>query len=398
MEIRLSFLLVMTVIFTVPFLLWRLGRTNGYAPLVVIQILVGILLGPGVLGRTDPDFFMEMLNPKVLFLLKGVAWWGVMCFVMLTGLELDLRASWAHRKEALTTAGLALIVPFALCAMAAAPLSQNPAWIGSNSQPWQFSTGVGMACSVTALPILTLFLQQMGILGSPLGQRVLRFASVDDLVLWTILAFVLIDWNRLLAQFGFFLGFIPAGLTVRLCMRRLEVSDRWYAALIWLTVCALAAEYAGLHFTVGAFLAGASLDLDWFDRARVEQMRASVLFFMMPVFFLLTGLQTEWNPGESSILTVAGVLLFLSVLGKLTGVFLAGKMLGWRRGEAAIIGWLLQTKALIMILFSNVLLDRSIITERMFSVLLLVALISTALTMPMVRLFGCEALREGRRP
>ena len=119
---------------------------------------------------------------------------------------------------------------------------------------------------------------------------------------------------------------------------------------------------------------------------------------MMPVFFLLTGLQTEWNPGESSILTVAGVLLFLSVLGKLTGVFLAGKMLGWRRGQAAIIGWLLQTKALIMILFSNVLLDRSIITERMFSVLLLVALISTALTMPMVRLFGCEALREGRRP
>ena len=172
----------------------------------------------------------------------------------------------------------------------------------------------------------------------------------------------------------------------------MKACDRWYAALIWLTACATTADYAGLHFTVGAFLAGVTLDLEWFERDRVEQMRSSVLLFMMPVFFLLTGLQTAWNPADISVVTVAGSLLALSVLGKLSGVYLAGRILGWKKGEAGIVGWLLQTKALIMILFANVLLDRLIITQSMFSVLILVAITSTTLTMPMVRWVGRRSL------
>ena len=105
---------------------------------------------------------------------------------------------------------------------------------------------------------------------------------------------------------------------------------------------------------------------------------------VMPVFFLSTGLRTNWAMGGSAVFLVAGLLLIASVSGKLIGTQLAGKILNWKPGEAALIGWLLQTKALIMIIFANVLLDKQIITSETFTALLLMAVASTMLTVPMV--------------
>jgi Kef-type K+ transport system membrane component KefB len=104
----------------------------------------------------------------------------------------------------------------------------------------------------------------------------------------------------------------------------------------------------------------------------------------MPVFFLSTGLRTQWDLGGAAVFLAAGVLLAASVAGKLAGVHLAGRLLKWPRGEASLIGWLLQTKALIMIIFANVLLDRQIITSDAFTALLLMAVGSTMLTIPVV--------------
>lgn len=395
-DLRLTFLWVMTLIVTLPFLVWRLGRTDAYAPLVVVQIIVGILLGPGVFGRIEPQIFSSLFNPQVIQLLKGIAWWGVMSFVMLTGLELDLGASLRHRKEALVTAGFALILPFTLCVLVAVPLSGRVGWVGASAEKWQFIAGVGMACSVTALPILALFLEKLGIRRLPLGQRVLRYASLDDVAIWSILAFVLMDWARLASQLGFLLSLIPGGILVRRWLPRLPGADRWYVAVIWFSACAFASDYAGLHFTVGAFLAGVILDANWFDRNAIEQLRSQTLLLLMPVFFLLTGLQTEWGLDGWEVFAVAGLLLVASVSGKLLGVYAAGRVLGWKPGEAGVIGWLLQTKALIMILFASVLLDHGIITAAAFSALLLVALSSTMLSVPMIGIFGRKALEEAK--
>jgi Kef-type K+ transport system membrane component KefB len=102
------------------------------------------------------------------------------------------------------------------------------------------------------------------------------------------------------------------------------------------------------------------------------------------VFFLSTGLRTEWGVGGVAVFGVAAALLVAAVAGKLAGTHLAGRLLGWAPGEAALVGWLLQTKALIMIIFSNVLLDRGVITADTFTALLLMAVASTMLTVPMV--------------
>ena len=116
----------------------------------------------------------------------------------------------------------------------------------------------------------------------------------------------------------------------------------------------------------------------------MDLLRHHVLLVVMPVFFLSTGLRTNWSVGGEAVFIAAAVLLFASVAGKLLGVQIAGKVLKWQPGEASIIGWLLQTKALIMIIFANILMDKGVITSETFTALLLMAVASTMLTVPVV--------------
>ena len=389
------FLIAMTIILAAPYLLWRLGRTDYVAPLVVVQILLGIVLGPGVLGAIFPAYYAAVFSPPVIQALNGIAWWAVMLFVWLAGIELDVRQVWRQRRECGSTAALALGMPLLFGAVAAlALLAWRDGWIGAVGTRWQFVLGIGMACAVTALPILLLLMEKLGILREPLGQRVLRYASLDDLAVWAVLALILLDWQRVGLQLAFLLLFAPVAWGFRALMRRLPAGDRWYVGLIWLAACGYAADRAGLHFMVGAFLAGAVTDRDGYDHAQLDLLRRHVLLVVMPVFFLSTGLRTGWSIGGAAVWVAAAALLLASVGGKLAGVGLAGRLLGWARGDAWTIGWLLQTKALIMIIFADVLLDRQIITRASFTALLLMAVASTMLTVPMV----APRLRWATRP
>ena len=381
-----AFLLVLLAVFTLPWALWRLAGGGIRLPMVVVQIVGGILLGPGVLGVLAPGAHHEVFRPDVMAALNGVAQWAVMLFIFLAGLELDLSESWARRRETLVTAGAALVVPLGLGSAAALVLVRQVGWVGAAASDWQAVLGIGMACAVTALPILVLFLGQLGLLRQPLGQRVLRYASLDDVAIWAVLALILLDWDRLARQLGFALIFLTAAPLMRRLMPRLAERDRWFVALIWLLSASFAADWAGLHYMVGAFLAGALLEARWFGIERVDLMRDVILTVLMPVFFLSTGLRTSWEIGGPAVFGAALLLLAASVVGKLAGVHLAGWILGWPRREATVIGWLLQTKALIMIMsiFANILLDKDVISPATFTALLLMALGSTVLTMPVV--------------
>jgi Kef-type K+ transport system membrane component KefB len=378
------FLIAMAIIFSIPYLIWRVGNTDYYAPLVVVQIIAGILLGPGILGEVFPDYYAHVFNAPVVQSLTGIATWAVMIFVWIAGIELDLGQAWLQRRESIITAGLALVAPLLLGAVVGLGMTMHTGWIGAAAVTWQFVLGVGMACAVTALPILMLFMEKLDILRQPLGQRILRYASLDDIAIWAVLALILMDWQRIGMQAGFLLAFGAASVGVRHLMARIAAGDRWYAGLVWLIVSALGAEWCGLHFMVGAFLSGAVLDADWFDQQQMDTLRHHVLLILMPVFFLSTGLKTDWSMGGQMVFIAAALLLLASVGGKLLGLHIAGRILRWNPGEASIIGWLLQTKALIMIIFANILLDRDLITGETFTALLLMAVLSTMLTVPMV--------------
>ena len=385
METSSYLLLALAVVLAVPWLIWRLGRTERYAPLVVVQILTGILLGPGILGAALPDLHARIFSEAVILSLGGIATWGVVLFVWLAGLELDLGATWKNRGDALTTAALALLAPLLAGTLVAwLLLTHDAGWLGSAGARWQFLFGIGMACAVTALPILILFMARLDILRRPLGQRILRYASLDDIAIWIVLTLILLDFERMGKQAIFVLAFSAGTALVRRLMPRLSDTDRWFAAVIWLTVCALGSDIAGLHYMVGAFLAGVVLDSRWFGHTAMDRLRDFLLLVLMPVFFLSTGLRTDWAMGGFAVLVAAGLLLAATVWGKLAGVHLAGWWLGWEPGEARLVGWLLQTKALIMIIFANILLDRAIISAEAFTALLLMAAVSTMLTIPMV--------------
>ena len=378
------FLIAIGIIFTVPYLIWRVGNTDYYAPLVVVQIITGILLGPGILGKVFPDYYAFVFTQPVVQSLNGIAWWGVMVFVWIAGIELDLKKAWTYRRESAITAGLALATPLLLGSIVAAGMLMYAGWIGPKAMTWQFVLGVGMACAVTALPILILLMEKLEILRQPIGQRILRYASLDDVAIWGVLALILMDWQRVGMQAMFLFAFAVCSYGFRKLMVWLPERDRWYVGLIWLALCGFGADWSGMHYMVGAFLAGAVIDSDWFNQKQMDQLRHNVLLVVMPVFFLSTGLKTNWSVGGEAVFIAAGVLLLASIAGKLLGVQLAGKVLKWQPGEASIIGWLLQTKALIMIIFITILLDKGIITSETFTALLLMAVASTMLTVPVV--------------
>lgn len=384
MPVSELFLLVLVLILSLPYLAWRLAGSPLALPLVVVQIMAGVLLGPGVAGAVWPDLHAALFRPEVLTALNGVALWGVVLFVFLAGLELDLGETWNSRGETLTVAGLALVVPLLFGICAGAVLILWGGWAGPKATNWQVALGIGMACSVTALPILVLFLGELGILRSALGKRVMRYASLDDIAVWAVLAIVLLDWERVGRQAAFLAFFALASLPMRAAMRRLSSRDRWPAALVWLAALSFVADWSGLHYIVGAFLAGLILQGEMLGERSIDEMRKVVLLVLMPIFFLSTGLRTGWELGGLGVTAAALLLLAAAVGGKLGGVWLAGHILGWSRDEAWTIGWLLQTKALIMIIFVNVLLDRQVITPAAFTALLLMALGSTVLTMPIV--------------
>ena len=396
---KTAYLIVMLGIFALPWLVWRLARTEDIAPLVVVQIVAGILLGPGVAGAVFPEVHQQLFQPAVVANLNGLAWWAVIIFLWLAGIELDLRSAWAGRRETAVTAGLAMAMPLLVGAAAAWALLQwMPGLLGPKASELQFVAALGMGAAVTALPILMLLMEKLGILRTPLGQRVLRYASLDDIAIWIVLALILVDADRLLHQIGFLVAFAVLAPFVRRGLRAVGEFDRWALGLMWLLACALGSDASGLHFMVGAFLAGVIIDRQWFAEERFDLVRNTVLVFMMPVFFLSTGLRTEWDAGGSAVFIAAGVLLVASVAGKRLGITIAAKILGWKPGEAYLIGWLLQTKALIEIIFATILLDKGIISADAFTALLLMAVASTMLTIPMVRRrYGAAGIPEAMK-
>jgi Kef-type K+ transport system membrane component KefB len=305
-----TFLIAMAIIFSIPYFVWRIFRTDYYAPLVVVQIIGGILLGPGVLGAVFPDYYNFVFTPPVIAQLNGIAQWAVMIFVWIAGIELDIHLAWRHRRETGITAGLALGVPLLFgCGAALIMMMLGGGWIGPRGHTWQLIVGIGMACAVTALPILVLFMEKLAILRQPLGQRILRYASLDDVAIWGVLALILLDWERVGRQLGFLLCFGVTAFLVRKIMWRIPERDRWYAGLFWLALAGFAADWSGLHFMVGAFLSGAVLDASMFNQERMDQFRAHVLLAIMPVFFLSTGLRTTWEMGGLVVFGAGAILL-----------------------------------------------------------------------------------------
>lgn len=379
-----NYLLILLGIFLVPYLIWRLFRTDKHAPLVVVQIVAGICFGPGIFGNYFPDLYSDVFSPDTVKMMSGVATWAVVLFVATAGIEINLSEARRNWKETITTASSALFTPLIVGIPLMVALSFGDRWMGEDAQQWQFVLAAGMALSVTALPILVLLLDRMSLLKTDIGVRCLRYASFDDVAIWTVFAIIMLDWDKVTRQIVFLTLYIFAASLIRKYAYKVSQQDRMPIFLAWVVFCALFADWAGLHYIVGGFLAGLILDDEWFGKEAVVQFRNYVLLLIMPIFFLSTGLRTEWELNNPIVIGLAVVLFCVQAFGKILGIRIAAIVNKWDKKEATTIGWLLQTKALIEIIFCTMMLDKGIISAQMFTALLFMAIFSTVATTPVV--------------
>lgn len=413
----LLFLLQSLLLIGGPFLLWRLGGGRHVAPMVVIQILFGVALGPSLLGRLAPDLWGVLFAPAALVPLSGLALMAVVFFAFLTGLHLD-PAEFRGRGSAFAAVALSsMLVPTLLGGALGWWLAGAfPAMTGPRATPGLFAAGFGICVGVTALPVLGAILREMGLLGDRVGRLALGYAAVNDALLWLLITAVL-AWTAGDGGKGWavatvaLLGFAYVGVTVlavrplldRL-LERVAPDGRMGDTAVVVTCAALLAsaavtEVIGLHYILGAFVAGTAMPRR-FAAAILDRLEHFSTLILLPFFFTLTGLKVTLTLDDPAQWTVFGLASLVTLVGKMVGTALPARLTGECWPDALRLGTLMPCKGLMEVIVLTVLLEAGVLSGSCFSAMVLMAVTVTALTQPMTRLAGRwrPAEMEGAAP
>jgi Kef-type K+ transport system membrane component KefB len=396
------FLVQALVVLALPVALWRIARLRNALPLAVVQILVGVALGPSVLGRLAPELVAALISPQALAPLSGIATLAVVLFAFVVGLHSDaglLRG----RGPALIWIGIgSALLPTLLGTGAGLLLAHRyPGAVGPKASPGEFAAAVGICAGVTALPVLGAILLQMGLLRQRLGQLALTCAAINDALLWIFLAGLLAYgagwrsgggtfWPVLLGGPLYLLlvfGLVRPALARLATSRTKEADPELGLAAACATALGSAAltEALGLHHVLGAFFAGVAMP-GAVRRAILMRFEAAVSVALMPFFFVLTGLRTMVDLSSGTFVAVFLLTTLAATLGKFGGTALLARAAGEGWPTALGLGALMQTKGLMEVVVLTVVLDAGLIGPATFSALVLMALVSTAATMPLARL------------
>lgn len=412
--LRPSLLLAqLVVILTLSRLTGRLFVRFGQ-PRVVGEMFAGVLLGPSALGLIAPHLY-DMLFPRgsVRFL-NALSQVGLMLFMFLVGLELDLASIRRHGRAVILAAHAGIALPFFFGTAIALVLYQR---LAPGGVPFfAFALFVGVAMSVTAFPVLARIIAEQTWRSSTLASLALSTAAVSDVTAWCILAVVValardaatpiplwVTAGGLLALvvlMGTVGRLAVAYLARRLTSdaRRDRVDDDALAAVIVVVLaCALTTEMLGVHALFGAFLAGVVMPKDAVTIQAIEvRLREVLSIILLPIFFTFSGLRLRIGSiSDGWTWAVCGLVIVLSVVGKVGGSALAGRVSGFSWRNAVSLGVLMNTRGLMELVVLNIGLDAGIISPPLYAVLVLMALLTTLMTTPLLRLIGPQAPRLG---
>jgi Kef-type K+ transport system membrane component KefB len=386
-------------------LLARWLRYLGQPP-VVGEVIAGILLGPSLLGAIAPEAFHFLIPPsasdpygRVPAALKAVSELGVILYMFLVGLDLNAARMARRAHAALAVSHSSIVVPFVLGSMLALGLYPNFSHAGVPFTSFALFMGVAMA--ITAFPVLARILTDRGLEKTEIGSIALGCAAVDDVSAWCLLALVVgvaqADVGPGAVAIGGACGFIAfVLLVVRPLLRR--AVRRWESqpgpipvpAVTWTLVAvllaALTTELIGIHAVFGAFLLGAVIPHDSrIAREFTKKSKEIVTVLLLPAFFAYTGMRMQLGllRGWESWLWCAAIIL-VATLGKFGGTLIAGRLtgLGWR--DAAVLGTLMNTRGLMELVVLNIGLDLGVISPTLFAMMVIMALVTTALTAPVL--------------
>jgi Kef-type K+ transport system membrane component KefB len=399
----LIFLLQVLIVVVLPFVVLRLSQLKGWVPLVVVQILVGIALGPSLFGRLAPDFYQMFFNKEALSQLSGIASVAVLVFGLITGLHLKPSIFRDNGGAFTFVAATSVIVPTALGFLAGLWIAlHRPEELGDRVTAIQFAGAIGIYTGNTALPVLGAILYEMDLLGRRIGNLALAIAGFNDGLLWILLGLLLtqvaghgLEGPGVLVS----LVVLPVYLAVmaavvRPLLRRVvtpritngKIHESGLAIVCAVTIgSALVTQTLGMHYILGAFIAGVIMPEE-LRKAILDRVQVMTIGLLMPFFFLLTGVRTVVELSSSVFLEVFIIATTVAVVGKVGGAALAARIVGASWPNALGLGALLQTKGLMDLIVLTILLDERIISVNVFSALVLIPVVSTALAQPLARL------------
>jgi Kef-type K+ transport system membrane component KefB len=398
-------LMQIVVILAVAGLFGRLFRRLGQPP-VMGEMIAGIVLGPSVLGFFFPEAMTFVFPTSSLGTLQLLSQLGVVLFMFIVGMELNVRHVKEKGSAAVMISHASIIVPFVLGTALALFLYRGLAPPGTSFSA--FALFIGVAMSITAFPVLARILEDRGLTQTNLGSLALTCAAVDDVTAWCILALVIaiVQASGIavsLVTVVFTLLFAAAMIfLVRPQLRRMvkqatgsHVHTRRLIAgvLALVLICALITETIGIHALFGAFIAGVvmppSTDFRMFLRDKLDAFSAAAL---LPLFFAFTGLRTQvtlLNDWQSWAL--CGVIILVAIAGKLGGSMLMSRFTGMTWSQSFSIGALMNTRGLVELVVLNIGYDLGILSGRIFAMMVLMALVTTFMTGPLLSLVNVRA-------
>jgi Kef-type K+ transport system membrane component KefB len=403
------FLLQAFVIVAFPAILRRLTRVKGIMPLVTMQIVVGIALGPSVFGKLAPGYFQIFGSPAALAPLAGLATVAVLIFGLISGLHLD-PAVLSGKERAFWPVAIATIAcPMALgCLAGYWILSRYPDELLHGVSPAVFIAAIGICVSMKALPVLAAILGEMGLFGSRISNLALGVAGVNDIALWVVLGVLLTAAAAGHAGQGhggltavWLLALAPIYLVVmvrfvrpvlaKMVSRRIDGGDEAVTTQGAIVVggatilSGLATELLGLHYIIGAFVVGAIMPTS-LHKPILDRLQVMTVALLMPFFFTLTGMRTLVDLNSPALFQVFGIAMGVGAVGIIGGAAVAARAFGEQWSFGLALGSLLQAKGLTELVVLSVLLDAGIVSPNIFAPMVLMALASTAIAMPLTRL------------
>jgi Kef-type K+ transport system membrane component KefB len=369
-------------------------------PRVVGEMFAGILLGPSLLGRLAPSAFASLFPPDGLAPLYFLSQIGLLLFMFQVGAGLDLRELRRLGRTVVITSSFSVLVP--LVAGSTLALYLYPRLSSAQVNLPVFALFMGTAMSITAFPVLARILEERNLLQSPVGVIAISCAAVDDITAWCLLA-GLTAWVRsgregspwlTLAGLGAYL-FVMIGV-VRPLLRRYGTRQREMSretlafALLLLFLSAWTTERIGIHALFGAFVAGAILPrTETLTRILTSHLETITSVLFLPLFFAYTGLRTSIHLLSGGTLWFyCALIVMVAVLGKLFGCAAAGRASGMSWRDAFSVGVLMNTRGLIELVVLNVGLDLGVISPTLFSIMVIMALVTTFMTTPVLALLS----------
>ncbi len=370
-------------------------------PAVIGEMVAGIILGPSLLGLLLPSVQAFVFPAASLGTLRLLSQIGVILYMFVIGIELDVQNLRRKAHAAVLVSHASIIIPFCLGALLA--LFVYPSLAPAHVSFLAFALFMGIALSITAFPVLARIIEERDLSKSHLGSTAIACAAVDDVTAWCLLAFVvaIAKADGLGGSlFTIILAFLFISVMLFLLKPRAdrilgdalrnETHTKGMVAgvLTFVFVAALSTEIIGIHALFGAFLAGVIMptnsSLRSFLRERLETFSS---VFLLPLFFAFTGLRTQiglLNDAQSWLIC-AGIVA-VAVAGKFGGSMLAARWTGMNWHEATALGALMNTRGLMELIVLNVGYDLGILSPRMFAMMVIMALVTTLMTGPVLAL------------